>query len=433
MLTIDFYSAVSSVITIPLCFLIVCILTFEWRFPPRITQLLICVFSVLLTAAGLFFFWTCGVNKSTKLYFAIFETVSIFAFNIFIAKKPLLHILSTGTTTWIFALISDTVCGTLVPQPGLAHVLMKVISFLVVALLLFCFFRRPLIAVQRGLERDKWLWMMIVPLFMCIIFFYVVQMQGPVYENAAFRPVVLALCFYAVSVYIFFYFILRSLQKQFQMQSEAAVMKVHLSSLRKHAESMKLMSDQYHLIQHDLRHYINIQSVCLENGDMDGMKKALSSISKQLKDSSGSHWLRQYTGNSLFDAVLSYYADCSEKEGIRFHAELNLPEELGDTSELAVMLSNAVENAYHACLAVDPQEKREIKITGSVKGRQFLLEVMNTYRGKIQFDGRGYPAAQETGHGYGTQSIAAYADKHDAVLCYWAENGWFQLRILLAF
>ncbi len=432
MFTTDFYSAVSSVITIPLCFLFVAILTFEWRYPARTMRIIIPAFVVLLTAGGLAWFAICGVNKSTKLYFAFIETASIFAINIVISKNPLIHILSTGTTAWIFALISDAVCGMIVPQAGLYHVLVKVASFLIVAFFLLIFFRRPLLEVQRGIRREKWLWMMIVPLVMCMTFFYVVQMQGPVYENAAFRPVVLALCFYAVSVYVFFYFTLRSLHRQYQMQSEAAVMQVHLSALKKHADTMKTLSDQLHIIRHDLRHYVHIQSMCLENGDLDGIKEALAAATKYVQDPEKGYNLHQYTGHSLIDAVISYYAGCAEAEGIAFKVELSLPPELGDTSELAVLLSNAVENAYRACCAMDTGEKREIQIVGGVKGRQLFLEIVNTYHGEVSFDGRGYPVAKEEGHGYGTQSIAAYTEKRGALLCYSAEDGWFRLRFLMA-
>lgn len=41
-------------------------------------------------------------------------------------------------------------------------------------------------------------------------------MQGPLYEDPAFRPVALALCFCSVSVYISFYFVLCGLQKQYK-------------------------------------------------------------------------------------------------------------------------------------------------------------------------------------------------------------------------
>lgn len=427
----EIYSAVSSIMTGPLSFCYVVILTLEWRFPPRVMRWVISLFLVLLSVGSAAYFVVCGITPDTKLYTAMAAILSFIVFNLLFSRYPLLQMLSTYATACIFTFLSDTVCGILVPQAGLAHILAKIACFGIVALLLTCFIRRPLLEVQREIQQRKWLWMMIVPLLLCFIFFYVVQMQGPLYADPAFRPVVLALCFCVISVYISFYFVLSSLQKQYGMQSEAAVLKVHLSSLKKHAETMKFMSDQLCLLRHDLRHYINIQSVCMESGDINGMREALSSISKYVREGAGRCRLRQYTGQTLIDSILSYYAGRAEDADITFSIKLAFPDGLGDTSELAVMLSNALENAYNACLVICAGEKREIQVTGGMEACQFLLEVANTYTGDVRFDGRGHPVAQRLGHGYGTRSIASYAAKRHAQLYYRAESGWFRLRLIM--
>lgn len=431
MFTLDFYSAVSSIITGPLSFLYVVILTLEWRFSQHAMRVLIFLFLLFLSAGSAVYLAVFGVNDSTKLHTAIFAIAAFIVFNLLASRYPFLQLISTYTTACLFTFISDTVCGVLAPHPGLFHVLAKIVIFLTVAAFLIYFIRRPLLEVQREVQKKRWLWMMIVPLMMCPVFFYVVQMQGPLYEEPGFRPVVLALCFCAVSVYIAFYFVLRSLQKQYQMESETAILQVHLSSIKKHAETMKSMSDQMHLIRHDLRHYINIQSICLENNDLNGMREALASISQHIQGSPDNYRMRCYTGQTLIDAVLSYYGDYAESAGISFKVSINLPDELGDTSELAVMLSNAVENACNACLAMDPDKKREIRLNGGIAARQFLLEVANTYSGEIHLDGKGRPTSRQMGHGYGTQSIVSYAEKHNAQLFYKAENGWFSLRFMM--
>lgn len=430
--TPDFISAASSIVTGPLSFLLVIILTLEWRFSDRVMRVLIPAFIGLLSAGSAVYFVLFGVNTRTKLQTALFAIVSFILFNLIVTRYPLLQILSTYTTACIFTFISDTLCGVLAPEPGLAHILVKAAVFLAVAGLLLYFFRRPLLEVQREIQRKNWLWMMVVPLLMCFVFFYAVQMRGPLYEDPAFRPVVLALCFCALSVYISFYFVLCSLQKQYRMQSETAVLQVHLSSLKKHAETMRAMSDHLSLFHHDLRHYMRIQSVCLENGDLEGMKKALESLRQCFDGLPGRRRMRQYTGQPLIDAVLSYYTDRAEQERVAFEIRLELPGELEDVAELAVVLSNALENASDACRAMEPDAVREIRVRGGTEQRQFLLEIANTYSGAVRFDRRGCPVAQRQGHGYGTQSITSYAAKHRAQLYYKAEGGWFRLRLLMA-
>lgn len=430
MSTLDIYRAISSIITGFLSFIYVLILTLEWRFSARTMKVLIPAFLLSLSAGSALYFILYGVSDQTKLHTAVFAIVAFIAFNLTASRYPLLQIFCTYTTSCIFTFISDTICGILVPQPGLLHVLAKVGVFLAFAVLLVYFLRRPMLEVQREVQRRNWLWMMVIPLVICFAFFYVVQMQGPLYEDPMYRPVVLVLCFCVVSVYASFYFVLRSLQKQYQIQSESAILQVQLSSLKKQADTMKSMGDQISLIQHDLRHYVHIQSMCLEHGDAEGMKEALASLSQHIRDTSDSHGMYQYTGQTLVDAVLSYYADCAKSAGIVFQVRLHLPDSIDDTSELAVMLSNAVENAYHACLGMDSCENREIHITGGMDAGRFLLEVANTYQGEVRFDGRGIPITQQAGHGYGTQSIASYAKKRHAQLYYRTDGGWFRLRFV---
>ncbi len=431
MFSLEVYSAVSSILTGLLSFLCVAVLTLEWRFPARVMRVVIPLFLLFLTGASAVFFAVYGVSDSTKMHIMFFHIAALVTFSLTAARYPLLEILSTYTTACIFTFVSDTVCGILVPEAGLGHVLTKLVSFFITAALLVLFLRRPLLQVQREVQRRKWLWMMAVPLLMCVILLYVMRLRGPLYEDPSLRPVALALCFCVVSVYVFFYFVLCSLQKQYEMQAEAAVLEVHLSSLKKHTETMRLMNEQLQQIQHDLRHYLRIQTACLEQGDLAGMKASLASMSKNMEGTLRSYQLCRETGQPLVDAVLSYYAALAETAGIDFTYKMQLPETLDDFSELAVMLSNALENASNACLALPAQMPRAIRLTGGVQRQQFLLKLENTCGGNIRFDEKGYPAAQRPGHGYGTQNIVSYAQRHRAQLDYRVEDGWFQLRLLM--
>ena len=60
-----------------------------------------------------------------------------------------------------------------------------------------------------------------------------------------------------------------------------------------------------------------------------------------------------------------------------------------------------------------------------------MLEVANTYDGEAQFDSEGLPVARESGHGIGTRSILAFAEKYDAVIDYQADETLFRLRLLV--
>ena len=58
-----------------------------------------------------------------------------------------------------------------------------------------------------------------------------------------------------------------------------------------------------------------------------------------------------------------------------------------------------------------------------------MIEISNSYAGAITFDRRGLPVSNKQGHGIGTRSIVAFAEKHNALYLFRTENGWFKLQI----
>jgi len=77
-------------------------------------------------------------------------------------------------------------------------------------------------------------------------------------------------------------------------------------------------------------------------------------------------------------------------------------------------------------------EPRIIRLDGRKRGRQYFLEIANTYDGEVCFDSEtGLPASKGNGHGIGSRSIAYFAEKNGATLQYHLEGRWFHLRLLM--
>ncbi len=95
-------------------------------------------------------------------------------------------------------------------------------------------------------------------------------------------------------------------------------------------------------------------------------------------------------------------------------------------------MANALENAFLACKRLAPDKTREIRIFGQRRGKQYFMEVANTCDGNVAFDpATAMPISNKDGHGIGSQSIAYFAEKNNAVLQYQLEGYWFHLRLLL--
>ena len=98
-----------------------------------------------------------------------------------------------------------------------------------------------------------------------------------------------------------------------------------------------------------------------------------------------------------------------------------------DEVELATVFANAIENAINACQKLRPDQRRiEVKVLSSPR---FMLQISNTYAGKILFDENNIPVSREEGHGLGTRSIVAFCNKNKAFYEFKADLDYFRLRI----
>lgn len=60
-----------------------------------------------------------------------------------------------------------------------------------------------------------------------------------------------------------------------------------------------------------------------------------------------------------------------------------------------------------------------------------MMEFSNPCRKSACLGPDGLPVPRSTGGGIGTRSIAAFAEKYQAVCSFQIENGWFKLRLAL--
>lgn len=89
--------------------------------------------------------------------------------------------------------------------------------------------------------------------------------------------------------------------------------------------------------------------------------------------------------NRAADSVLGYYCTLAKREGIPFHAQIDLPERLPvDEVDLCLVLSNLLENALEASLRT-ASARRQMQVTAySHADRLLLIEVKNTFDGEIK-------------------------------------------------
>lgn len=100
-------------------------------------------------------------------------------------------------------------------------------------------------------------------------------------------------------------------------------------------------------------------------------------------------------------------------------------------TDLCVLLSNALENALHACQRLrQTGEPCDIELVVYEKSGKFFLQVTNTCPPGVTFE-KGLPVTREPGHGIGVRSICSIAERYNGMYSFSEKDGRFVLRVSL--
>lgn len=131
----------------------------------------------------------------------------------------------------------------------------------------------------------------------------------------------------------------------------------------------------------------------------------------------------------IINAALSIYIQYAESLGIKIEHRINLPPNLAtDENELAIVLSNLIENAINASQK-QAEDRREISIIIQHRARQFVLEIGNRFDGTLELDENNLPYTSREGHGLGMASLAAFIKKYGAYASFSQADG--RVKVLM--
>lgn len=227
--------------------------------------------------------------------------------------------------------------------------------------------------------------------------------------------------FYCVLLLLF-----TSVRRETEARHHAQLTELSLSALRSRMEAVQTLEDAIRIERHDLRHRFYTIAELVTQGKTQEALAFIGAAQTQLEEQKSVHWCRP----PILDAVFSLYFSQAQRKNIRVDAHIALADQLPvDEAELAIVFSNVLENAIHACMGL-PEEQREI-CCKVISYPSLMLECTNPYAGVIRFDEDGLPISSQRGHGIGSHSIAAFCQKYGASYQYTAKDGFFSLRVVL--
>ena len=209
---------------------------------------------------------------------------------------------------------------------------------------------------------------------------------------------------------------MKQVQKTLDLQLNQAVREIN--TLRESQESAR----RY---RHDLRHHLQYLSACMKNGEIDTAQDYISGICREIEGQK----VLQYCENEATNLILSAFAGRAERAGIRFTVNGALPAFIPvRDSDLCVLLSNALENALHACMELTTRGiNGTIDVQFFEREEKFFLQIQNPC-GAVRME-KGLPVSDRPGHGIGVQSICAIVERYRGVYSFSVQDGIFILRL----
>lgn len=274
---------------------------------------------------------------------------------------------------------------------------------------------------------QTWYVFWILPLiFIGLNLFMIPKYEGTLYTGRILQGyIVISLMLLVILMlfYTMFLMMANSLNKNVRLQQEN-----HFLSLQQaRYENLCSAIEEARQARHDIRHHFLQLSSLAEKGDLEKIKEYLSNANSKIPD-----YNLHFCENQAADSVISHYAALAKRENIPFQANAALPAHISiDQIDMCLVLSNLLENALEASLKAKPFNRRIHAEVYLHHKHLLLIQVENTFEGKIQEKNHIFQSSKRPGNGVGIQSVRHIAEKNGGDSSFTYENGVFTAKIML--
>ena len=201
--------------------------------------------------------------------------------------------------------------------------------------------------------------------------------------------------------------------------------------LEKHCEEVQNMYRQTRGWRHDYHNHIQTMKAYLSMGKTEELEEYLNKLDADL--STVDTVIK--TGNVMVDAVLNSKISVAASKGIAVEAKAIVPKDL-DTSitevDVCLIVGNLIDNAIEACMKIEQESERFIRVYMDILKGQFYIYIMNAIGENPKKAGGSYISTKnQEHHGFGLMRIDKVVDKYHGYLERQHEEGVFATEIML--
>lgn len=199
--------------------------------------------------------------------------------------------------------------------------------------------------------------------------------------------------------------------------------------IEKHCEEVDNMYRQTRGWRHDYHNHIQTMKAYLAMGRLEELDSYLNELDRDLTEVD----TVLKTGNVKLDAILNSKISLAKSKGIRVEAKALVPSSLPFSEvDLSLIIGNLMDNAMEACLKIDQEQQRFIRIYLDVLKGQLYIYVMNAVGGPLKKEGGRYLTTKRSAfHGFGLMRLDRVVEKYQGYLNRQDETDVFVTEILL--
>ncbi len=212
-------------------------------------------------------------------------------------------------------------------------------------------------------------------------------------------------------------FAYKKLLQNFRLSTELSLLEQEERSLNQYVEEAKAHYEKTKSFRHDIKNHITVVKGFLQNGKLE---QALDYIG-DMEDITEELSFPYSTNNPVADILVGNKLGIAKNMGIDVCCSLCLPYPCFVRDiDFCIVLSNALDNAIHACNNMDRNAEKYIRVTGRIQGDFVLLEIENSFQGNGLFR-----------RGTGLSNVKTIAEKYHGAISIKTQDTSFILSVLL--
>lgn len=345
--------------------------------------------------------------------------ISLVATLVFCAVMALCDVLST----YLIMLFSSESIESIRFEPKYMLISNIVTKFLLLVFVSFVYVRWK-VSIDR-LSFRRVIYLLILPLASIAVLYQMLNFSDMEKRFSVLMCLIGVAGLFVGNIYSFTFFEKEeTLEKQ---RLKQLFLEQQIEGQRNYYKNLEASGEEVRKMRHDLKNTFAALSGYLNKGDIKTARQFVEEKTENLGK------LTHSTRHPALDAVMNAKRTKAFENHIQFEAKIALPQDLFmDEMDLCIILGNALDNALEACEKM-PRGQGQIIMDLRKSGEMLFIEIKNTFKEEPVSGSEGLVTTKKDkkNHGFGLKTMLQLTKKHDGLISYETEEGWFCLFINL--